>query len=125
MGYVFSQSGEIAGKAQDVGVFYTPFGSVSGYQNFDGNVVNQAGVGVGRVVGLGYVVNAQNNLVAAQVKDFVAINNEGNRLGSINGKNIILDASYTPIGKILPDNTISEIGAGPQWKKIILSLASK
>ncbi len=112
MGYVFSQSGGVVGQVKNIDIFYTPYGSVFGYQGLNGKVVNQADVEIGRVVGNGYALNAQNNLTGKNINDFTAVNYKGADLGYLNNKNILLNSLFEPVGKILPDGTVSSLKVG-------------
>lgn len=111
-GYVFSQSGTIDGKAKNIDSFYTPFGTVLGYQGLDGKIRNSKGLDIGRVAGLGYVLNSQNQMVAKNITDTFAVSDKGKEIGILNGENMLLNKSLSAVAKILPDNSVSEIKSG-------------
>ncbi len=111
-GYVFGQSGSIEGKALDLGAFYTPFGSVSSYLGLDGRVLSAKGADIGRVVGSGYVLNPQNQLIAGSVNAQTAVNSLGESLGLLNDENLLLNKSLSAVAKVLPDGSVSEIKSG-------------
>ncbi len=110
-GYVFGQSGTIEGKVLNIGAFYTPFGSVSSYQGLDGRAISSKGTNVGRIVGTGYVLNPQNQLIAGHVNGQTAVNALGESLGGFNDENLLLNKSLDAVAKILPDGSVSEIKA--------------
>ena len=60
LGYVFGQSGSMAGRALDIAPFYTPFGTISSYLGLNGRAQTASGAELGRVIGEGYVLNPQN-----------------------------------------------------------------
>ena len=108
LGYVFSLSGNIEGQALDIDAFYTPFGSVSSYMGLQGEPVNAKGTVLGRVIGNGYVVNPQNQLVAKNIPDSIAVNAKGESIGVMNNANFLLNKSLSAVGKILPDGSVTE-----------------
>lgn len=111
-GYVFGQSGSIEGKALSLGAFYTPFGTVSAYQGLNGRALNARGADLGQIAGNGYVLNPQNQLIAKNITEFLAINAQGEQLGTLSDENFLLNKSLSPVAKILPDGSVSEIKAG-------------
>lgn len=111
-GYVFGQSGTIEGKAKAVDIFYTPFGTVSAYQGLNGSAVNARGAELGHIVGNGYVLNPQNQMIAKNNSEFLAVNAQGEQLGSFNDENFLLNKSLSPIAKVLPDGSVTEIKSG-------------
>ena len=111
-GYVFAQSGAVEGKAKNIDTFYTPFGSVSGYQGLNGRVFNPKGADIGRVGGFGFVLNSQNQMIAKNIEDFLTINYQGQSIGMLNDENMVLNKSLSAIAKILPDSSVSEIKSG-------------
>lgn len=112
IGYVFDQSGAIIGHSLPISSFYTPFGTISSYQGLDGQAVNGKGSFVGKVVGGGYILNSQNQLIAKNTTDFVAVNSFGNSIGYPNEENILLNNSLKSTAKILPDSSVAEIRSG-------------
>ncbi len=111
-GYVFSEDGSLVGQALPSRAFYTPFGSVSSYLGFDGKAYSSKGAELGKVIGTGYVLNPQNQLIASAIKDDVAVDGKGDMLGSISYHNYILDRSFSEIGKILPDMSVAKTQSG-------------
>ena len=111
-GYVFDQSGTIIGYSLPFTPFYTPFGSISSYQDFNGNAVNGKGSVLGKVVGGGYVINNQNQLIAKNITDSVAVDDYGNQIGYPNAENMLLNKSLKVIAKILPDGSVTEVRSG-------------
>ena len=111
-GYVFSQSGAIEGQALDIAPFYTPFGSISSYLGLNGSALTDKGANLGRIMGTGYVINPQNQLIAKNIQDFFAINFQGENIGILSEENLLLSKSLTPLAKILPDGSVSEIRSG-------------
>lgn len=112
LGYVFGQSGSMAGRALDIAPFYTPFGTISSYLGLNGRAQTASGAELGRVIGEGYVLNPQNQMIAASVQQNLALLPDGNSIGLLGGDNSLLNKSFKPIAKILPDGSVSEIGAG-------------
>lgn len=112
LGYVFSQSGDIVGTANDIDVFYTPYGSVLGYQGLNGKVVNQSNSEIGHVAGLGYALNNQNSLIGKNINSITSVNNQGKVLGYLRGENTLYNNSNSPEGKVLPDGSVSVVKAG-------------
>ncbi len=111
-GYVFGQSGTIEGRALNLSTFYTPFGSVAAYQGLNGSAVTSKGEEFGRVVGEGYVLNSQNQMVSKNISEFFAVNAKGEQIGSVSEENILLNKSFNAVAKILPDGSVSEISSG-------------
>ncbi len=111
-GYVFDQSGAIAGRSLPLRPFYTPFGTVSSYLGLDGKALNGSGAEFGRVVGSGFVLNSQNQITASKINQNLALNASGQKIGLIGGENILQNKSLSPVAKILPDGSVSEIRAG-------------
>ena len=111
-GYVFDQSGTMAGQALPLTSFYTPFGTVSSYLGLNGQAQNASGTAVGRVMSSGFIINSQNQLTATDIKANLAVSASGGQLGILGGENVILNKSLSPTAKILPDGSVSEIGAG-------------
>lgn len=111
-GYVFSQSGTLEGLSSGISAFYSPFGSISSYQDLNGKVLTGKGADLGRVVGTGYVLNPQNQLIAKNIKDTFAVKFQGGRIGILSEDNMLLNKSLSPIAKILPDGSVSEIKSG-------------
>ena len=111
-GYVFGQSGSVDGRALGLDIFYTPFGTVSAYQGLNGKAVTSRGAELGRIAGSGYVLNPQNQMVAGSIKEVVAVNAKGENLGSVNDENFILNKSLSPIARILPDGSVTELKTG-------------
>ncbi|MBE6444320.1 MAG: hypothetical protein E7020_06635 [Alphaproteobacteria bacterium] len=111
-GYVFSQSGAAEGKAKNIDTFYTPFGSVSGYQGLNGRVFSPKGADIGRIGGFGFVLNSQNQMIAKNINDFLAINYQGQSVGILNDENMLLNKSLSAVAKVLPDSSVSEIKSG-------------
>jgi YD repeat-containing protein len=112
LGYVFAQNGKIEGKAKDVDTFYTPYGSVWGYQGLNGQIVNNKGIELGQVVGLGCAVNPQNQLSAQTIPEYIAVNAEGEYLGLPNSGNLLLNKSSDAVAKILPDGSVTDLKVG-------------
>lgn len=112
LGYVFDQSGTIAGSAFNLNTFYTSFGTIAAYQGLDGTVVTDQGSEFGRIVGSGYVLNSQNQMVAKNITDIFAVTPKGEQIGTLSEENTLLGKSLSAIAKILPDGSVSEIGSG-------------
>ena len=111
-GYVFGQAGSIEGRALNLSTFYTPFGNVAAYQGLNGLAVTSKGEEFGRVVGEGYVLNSQNQMVSKNISEFFAVNAKGEQIGNLNEENILLNKSFNAVAKILPDGSVSEISSG-------------
>ena len=112
LGYVFSSSGNIVGKAKDIDTFYTPYGSVFGYQGLNGKIENQSNTEIADIAGIGYAVNNQSTLVGKTLKSYANVNYKGEKIGLLNDENILLSGRDNNIGKILPDNSIATIKPG-------------
>ena len=111
-GYVFGQAGSIEGRALNLSTFYTPFGNVAAYQGLNGLAVTSKGEEFGRVVGEGYVLNSQNQMVSKNISEFFAVNAKGEQIGNLSEENTLLNKSFNAVAKILPDGSVSEISSG-------------
>ena len=112
LGYVFGQSGTIVGRALDISPLYTPFGTVSSYVGLNGRARTASGAELGRILGAGYVLNPQNQLIASPVRQNVALTSDGQNIGLLSDENFLMNKSFKSVAKILPDGSVSDIGAG-------------
>lgn len=117
-GYVWEQKGSLAGNMQPLDNFYTASGSKYAYLELSGKAVKFGGNEEQKVAGGGYVLDAKNKVIAANIFSRAAVNAEGKFLGVSNQDNMLLNKTNQPVGKILPDKTVTNAGGSNYMPKI-------
>ena len=107
-GYVFNQEGDLSGNSLKISHLYSPNGSAVALLGLNGRAVNALGSDMGTLTGAGYVLNPQNQLIAKNIDAQFAIAPDGRYLGNLSAENMVVNASFDSIAKILPDNSVVE-----------------
>ncbi len=101
-------------------------GSVLGVLNYEGQLLNDAGQSVGRVLSDGAVYNAENGLIGGAIKSGVVLASNGTQVGFANANGDVLSkgtriASLLPNGlAVTPDNRV----LGRLWDQMAVAVSA-
>lgn len=105
-GYVFSQAGNIIGQALAMSSVYNSSGALVGSITPDGQALSRRATTLGKVMGLGFVVDERNTPVAQSYNPQYALSIQGLLGGMLTENNLIINNEYKIEAKVLPDTSV-------------------
>ncbi len=105
-GYVYNPEGRISGKTISLGQVYDIGGKTIGAVSPNGEILNNGTIQSGRITQYGYDIDEHNSVLGGLVDVIYAVSSVGESVGILADGNQVLNQSFNPIGKVLPDNSV-------------------
>lgn len=107
-GYVYNPDGGIDGNAISLGGIYSLGGVTLGVVSPNGELINNGAVQGGIITQYGYNIGESNTISGGKINSIYAVSPKGASLGILADGNQVLNKNFKPIGKVLPDGSITE-----------------
>ena len=114
-GYVYNSEGGIAGNAISLGGIYSLGGVPVGTVSPNGELINNGTAQGGIITQHGYNITENNTISGGKINNIYAVGSNGESLGILADGNQVLNKNFKPIGKILPDGSITAWSDGNSY----------